>query len=329
MEFERAFSLSQPLNEDLQLLFQAQVDRTSGWLFACLIFVVGSLGIATYSVFVNSQRTRRQHDVLELARQKLKDKDEQVQMLVHHDGLTHLPNRSKFSEELEEALDSAARHERALALLMLDLDGLKKINETQGLQRGDELLQSYASRIQDSLTPGDRVARVGGSGFAVLLAPNVNPDEAAVAAKAVASKLVDAIQRPIGHEDDGIHISARVGIAIFPNDGEDVDSLFGNANDAMMHAKASGQDHIQIYSRRMAAQAKRAFFLKTGMRYALGNAEFEVHYQPQYSLIEERYVAFEALVRWPDPTEGFIAPSEFIPVCVFHVIPVSDSTASR
>ncbi len=187
-------------------------------------------------------------------------------------------------------------------------------HETQGLKSGDELLQSYASHMQENLAPGDQVARIGGSVFAVLLAPDSNLERSIVAAKAVASKLGDVGRSPVRQKNREGGISARVGVAIFPRDGENVETLFDNANEAMMHAKGPDEDHVQFFSRRMAAEAKREVFIENGIRQSLANGDFEVYYQPQYSLREARYIAVEALLRWPDPTEGFIPPSEFIPV---------------
>jgi diguanylate cyclase (GGDEF)-like protein/PAS domain S-box-containing protein len=252
-----------------------------------------------------------------------KRRDEKINYLAYCDSLTDLPNRLAFKEQVTRAIKSANRYGRIGAVLYLDLDEFKRINDTLGHDIGDLLLKHITKRLEQQLRSTDMVtlyrsetestcniARLGGDEFTVLLEEIDQPDAAAIVAKRVQNAIVRSYNLN-GHE---IYVTPSIGIALFPRDGQDVDELLKNADTAMYHAKAMGKNNFQFYTDQMNAMAANRLKLEGKLRKALVCHEMELHYQPQIDLESGELVAAEALLRWNQSELGMIPPSEFIPL---------------
>ncbi|HEX6707517.1 MAG TPA: EAL domain-containing protein [Albitalea sp.] len=233
-----------------------------------------------------------------------------IHHLAHHDTLTGLPNRSAFMEYLEHLMIGARESGSQLALLFIDLDHFKRVNDSLGHLVGDTLLRTVASRITASLRATDVVARFGGDEFMVLL-PQV-PQRSDV--EEVAHKLLQAIGAPLHAEGRPISVSASAGIALFPNDGATPEDLIKNADTAMYLAKARGRAQSRFFDPVMASSAYAALVMEGELAQALERGEFELHFQPQVSARNDAIVGAEALIRWHHPTRGLLQPGAFIPV---------------
>jgi len=232
--------------------------------------------------------------------------------LAHHDTLTQLPNRVQLQERLVAAMAQAGRDGGELAMLFIDMDRFKNINDTLGHQVGDGLLVEVGQRLRQLVRVTDIVARLGGDEF-VLVLTNVGSSGAA-AATAVAGKLIQELGRPYrvgGHE---LHSTPSIGIGIFPRDGTDTDTLMRNADTAMYGAKAAGRNTFQFFAPAMNLASQERLALEVGLRGAIERGELLLHYQPQVDLASGRVVGLEALVRWQHPERGAIPPLKFIPI---------------
>ncbi len=235
---------------------------------------------------------------------------QRLQYLAHHDALTSLPNRAMFLERLDHALTRARWTKRPLAVLFLDLDRFKNINDTLGHDIGDGALRVTAERLKSCVREGDTVARLGGDEFTVLLEDIANSADV----PAVAQKITDALSRPFELEGREFAITTSIGISLFPNDGDDSLKLLRNADTAMYRAKDQGRNKFQFYSAEMSAKALEKFMLENSLRHALEREEFLLYYQPQVNLSTGRIGGVEALLRWQHPDLGLIPPVQFIPV---------------
>lgn len=235
---------------------------------------------------------------------------ERVEYLAYHDTLTALPNRSLFSKLLVKGIVTAKRYNRQLAVLFLDLDRFKHINDTLGHQAGDELLEEVAIRLQDCLRESDTVARMGGDEFVALL-PELS-EEKYVAT--VAQKILSAIARPFVLLGQEFRVTASIGISIYPQDGLDEQTLKKNADIAMYQAKEQGKNNFQFYSEKLNENSLERLTLESGLRHALERNEFELHYQAKRDIRSGRITGTEALLRWQHPDLGTVAPMQFIPV---------------
>ncbi len=230
--------------------------------------------------------------------------------LAQHDFLTGLPNRLLLTERLAHAIGLAERHRRQLAVLFLDLDYFKHINDSLGHAIGDELLQLVADRLADCVRATDTVCRQGGDEFVILLGEIEQPQDAAnVSEKLLAAFAVPYLIR--GHE---LHVTLSIGISVYPDDGADVDSLMQNADTAMYDAKASGRDNYQFFRADMNTRAVRRLFVENSLRRALKQKEFLLYYQPKIDLGSGMMTGAEALIRWLDPELGLILPEQFVPI---------------
>jgi diguanylate cyclase (GGDEF)-like protein/PAS domain S-box-containing protein len=236
--------------------------------------------------------------------------EEQIKHLAYHDALTNLPNRLLFKDRLTVALSHAQREGARLAVLFLDLDRFKVINDSLGHNIGDQLLQAVAARVQACVRDSDTVARLGGDEFTVLL-PRLNRSDDAAP---VASKIIEAIRYPFHIEGREFFITTSIGISLFPEDGTDAESLIKNADTAMYQAKEVGRDNYQLFNALVNANALQRIALEHGLRKAMTSDELEVHYQPIFDLQTGRTTGMEALLRWTHPTMGRIAPATFIPL---------------
>ena len=234
--------------------------------------------------------------------------EEQLQHLAHHDALTGLFNRVSLKMRLDQAIAQARRDNDRIALLFIDLDRFKIINDTLGHHIGDKLLIEVAKRLRDSVRESDIVARFGGDEFVVML----NGVEKTSAAAMVAEKLVRNIGDPYVIEGYDLFTTPSIGIAIYPDDGPDVDVLMRNADAAMYHAKAAGRNNFQFFDARMNDAALERLQLENSLRQALAREEFCVHYQPIIDVASGRISALEALVRWQHPSRGMVPPASFI-----------------
>lgn len=241
---------------------------------------------------------------------QIKQSQEKLDYLAHHDALTDLPNRLLLNERLEHALLRAGRHSARLAVLFLDLDRFKQINDSMGHLTGDQLLQAVTKRLRQTCRQDDTIARVGGDEF-VLLMEDISRQEDAVAA---AQKLLAAFDAPFILEDHEIHITASLGICIYPRDGDDAATLLRNADAAMYRAKEEGRNTFQFYSREMTSNAFERVLLENSLHQAISNNELRLVYQPQLDIQSQRLVGFEALVRWQHPQLGIVSPAKFIPL---------------
>jgi diguanylate cyclase (GGDEF)-like protein len=246
---------------------------------------------------------------------------EQIRQLVYYDGLTSLPNRKMLSERLESILQSARINNEAVALLFLDLDRFSRINDTLGHAVGDELLKAVADRLINAVRSSDcvgrpepsdsaSVSRLGGDEFTVVL-PHLTSSEAAAQ---VARRILETVRAPFTLEGHRLDVTASIGIALFPNDGSDPDTLLRSADVAAYHAKELGRDLYQFFSESMNERATRNMRLESGLRAGIERGELTLHYQPQFDARTGRIVAAEALVRWRSPDYGLIPPGDFIPL---------------
>ncbi len=246
----------------------------------------------------------------------------QIRLLAYYDGLTLLPNRRLFLEKLGLTLENVRRQSRSLAVLFLDLDRFKQINETLGHGVGDRLLQAVAERLRKSLRSSDAIARgdvsasnddvcrLGGDEFIVSITNISRGEDAATVAK----RILESLQQPFRLDEQEVFISGSIGISLFPQDGADLESLLKNADAAMYQAKEAGRNNYQFFSQSMNATAVKRLTLETKLRRALEREEFELYFQPQIDVRTWSITGAEALIRWRHPDLGLVSPAEFIPL---------------
>jgi diguanylate cyclase (GGDEF)-like protein/PAS domain S-box-containing protein len=238
-----------------------------------------------------------------------KEREERVHHLAHHDALTDLPNRALLNDRIAQAVSLAERNRTQLAVMFLDLDRFKTVNDSLGHSIGDKLLREVSSRLKSCMRASDTVSRLGGDEFVILM-PNVtDPEDVAVTAR----KVLDAVAHPYNIDGHELVSTPSVGISMYPGDGADVDTLLRNADAAMYHAKETGRNNYQFFTQDMNARALERLSLERSLRRALERDELRLHYQPQYSIVDGRVVGTEALIRWEHPDQGLVSSGRFIP----------------
>jgi diguanylate cyclase (GGDEF)-like protein/PAS domain S-box-containing protein len=239
-----------------------------------------------------------------------KASEARIAFLAQHDSLTGLPNRALLHDRLDQALANAARQGTRIALLFLDLDRFKTINDSLGHMMGDQLLQGVALRLSGCVRETDTVSRQGGDEFLIVLTHVEMPDDAA----RVAEKILDRLRPPFDIDGQQLGTSFSIGIALYPEDGNTAESLMKNADTAMYHAKENGRNTYRFFDERMNVNALERLHLENGLRLAMENEEFLVYYQPQVDLASGRIIGAEALLRWFSGVMGGISPARFIPL---------------
>jgi diguanylate cyclase (GGDEF)-like protein/PAS domain S-box-containing protein len=240
-----------------------------------------------------------------------KTAENEIQNLAFYDPLTQLPNRRLLQERLKHGIDMERRDGKQLALLMLDLDRFKAVNDSLGHQSGDELLRQVAKRITSRLREVDLVARLGGDEFIVLLEDIAHSDDAA----RVAEEIIDDLSKPFQlSPNDDVRIGASIGISLYPQHGDNADMLLDHADAALYHAKDNGRSCFAYFSEDLTIAVRDRIVLETRLRKAIKQQELRVFYQPQMDIASGRIVGAEALVRWQDPVEGLIQPCRFVPI---------------
>jgi len=234
----------------------------------------------------------------------------EMSRVAQHDVLTRLPNRMLFNDRLKQAISLAERQRKQLAVLFIDLDQFKRINDSLGHATGDKLLRSVAGRLMGCVRRADTVCRLGGDEFVVLLSEVSSPE----AASAIARKILRAIAAPHIIDNKSLDISVSVGGSIYPGEGQDAESLLGQADAAMYEAKEHGRNGYQFYRSDMCARLAKRLSLEGDLRFALGRDEFVLHYQPKIDLQTEQITGMEALIRWLHPERGLLYPLDFVPI---------------
>ena len=236
--------------------------------------------------------------------------EEQIEFHAYHDVLTALPNRKLFTDRLRHSLTHAKRTGKALAVMFIDIDHFKKINDTLGHTAGDELLLQMARRLRVCVRDDDTVARIGGDEFTIILSELRHPEDAVH----VAEKILGAVQLPLTIGDMPIVVTASVGISLYPVDGADPEALLRNADSAMYRAKEAGRNTFQLCTDEMKQRAMDRLSIESRLRSAVRNQQLMLAYQPQINLVTGRTIGVEALVRWNDPERGMMEPAAFIPI---------------
>lgn len=238
-------------------------------------------------------------------------KDSQIEHIAHYDALTELPNRLLFLDRLDQELARAHRDQCMVAVLSINLDRFKQVNDSFGHPVGDQLLQAAAQRLATHVRECDTVARIAGDEFSLVL----TDVKAALAAGEVAQKILDSFAHtPMSAGDTEIFVTVSIGISIYPVDGVNTTTLLKNADAALHQAKNDGRNNFQYYAEQMNASAWQRLQLETELRHALVREEFVLHYQPKVDLETGKIVGMEALLRWQSPERGLVAPGEFIPL---------------
>ena len=234
----------------------------------------------------------------------------QMSHSAQHDFLTGLPNRMLFNDRVNQAVVLAPRHNKKVAVLFLDLDGFKHINDSLGHPIGDKLLQSIAKRLVDGVRGSDTVSRQGGDEFVVLLSEVEQPEDAAITAR----RMLQAVAEAHSVDQHDLHVTASISVSVYPDDGLDAETLIKNADTAMYQAKENGRQSYQFFKPVMNVRAVERQSIEENLRRALERQEFSLHYQPKINLRTGEITGAEALIRWTHPTRGPVSPAQFIPV---------------
>jgi diguanylate cyclase (GGDEF)-like protein/PAS domain S-box-containing protein len=227
-----------------------------------------------------------------------------------HDVMTNLPNRLLLNDRITQSISLARRQSRPIAVIFLDLDRFKYINDSLGHAIGDQLLQSVSRRLLASVRGSDTVSRQGGDEFVILLSEIAYPEDAATSA----NKILHSLSAPHSIEGQDLHIDGSIGISVYPEDGADAETLIKNADTAMYHAKENGRNNFQFFKAEMNVKAVERQSLEGSLRRALERKEFLLHYQPKVNLETGEITGVEALIRWRQPDRGLVPPSQFVPI---------------
>ncbi len=251
-----------------------------------------------------------------------KEAQERIEYLARHDPLTGLPNRTLLADRLEQALAHADRNKTRVALLFLDLDRFKTINDSLGHPVGDRLLQEVTVRLKTSVRESDTISRLGGDEF-VIVVPDLQDEEAAAA---VAEKILEITRQPFAIDQHQLTTSISIGITLYPADGSDFDTLLKKADTAMYHAKDAGRNTYRFFTEQMNVAALERLLIQNRLQKAIENEEFVLHFQPKIDLASGRIVGTESLVRWKNPELGLVAPDRFIPLAEDNgcIVPLGD-----
>lgn len=247
---------------------------------------------------------------LQEANQKLVAAKLKVSHLAHHDFLTNLPNRSQLLERLTNAMAIANRNGHRLAIIFMDLDRFKTINDSLGHSIGDRMLQSVSQRLRQSVRTSDTVCRQGGDEFVILLSRIEHDEDAAK----IARKILSALAAPHRVGETALYVGCSMGISVYPADGEKADTLIRHADTAMYVAKQQGRNQFQFFRHEMNRHALERQFIENNLRRALEVGQFVLHYQPKIDLVDRRVSGIEALIRWRHPERGLVTPEQFISV---------------
>ena len=274
------------------------------WLAVLVVVAtVAIMGIALIvSVLDRQMHLRTRHLAISLARA-----NEELVQAALHDPLTKLPNRVLLQDRIEQAIEKAKRKQESLAVMFLDLDGFKSVNDAYGHQAGDLLLADVATRVRGLLRSQDTLSRLGGDEF-VLVAPTTDPDDAAV----VAQRILDAVALPIQAQGIDVQVTASVGIAMYPSDGVTERDLMAHADAAMYHTKDNGRNGYTFFAPSMNISAHQQLKLLNDLRRAVERNELVLHYQPKFAAPDYRMAGVEALLRWQHPDMGLLPPGAFI-----------------
>jgi diguanylate cyclase (GGDEF)-like protein len=278
----------------------------NNWMAATLAIITFLILCGTLSLSVLD--ARMESKTAQMA-SSLREANAELQHLVLHDTLTKLPNRLLLEDRVQQAIAECQRASSHCAVLFVDLDRFKTLNDSLGHFAGDTVLRAVAERLRTSVRHEDTVSRLGGDEFVVLLRHVANPEDAAD----VARKIIDALARPIvlnGHE---LRIGSSVGISVFPDHGEDSGRLIANADAAMYHVKKSGRSNFAFFAREMSTYFPKRLALESELRAGIEKKQFVLHYQPKVDMRTGRIMGMEALVRWQHPLKGMVQPSDFIP----------------
>ena len=333
---------STPAGQVLASAYMLEVARYSAWTLGSVLLALGFWHwLPLVCVIKQAQEELKQaNELLEIqvaqrtselksANGKLiqdleerKRVEQSIRHMAHHDALTGLPNRALFRDRLTHAMAQADRYHQILAVLFLDLDRFKAINDTLGHNVGDELLKLTAERLRSCIRDCDTVARLGGDEFTIIVDDIVEIQDAAV----VAQKILDTISQPFNLHGHEVFISVSIGLTLYPNDDENADNLLRNADSAMYRAKEYGRNNFQFYVADMNVKARERLMLESQLRRALDRNEFTLYYQPRVNLFSGRVIGAEALLRWRHPDMGLVPPAQFIPILedTGMIIPVGE-----
>jgi diguanylate cyclase (GGDEF)-like protein/PAS domain S-box-containing protein len=274
-----------------------QPDQTVRWVNARTFPIANPAGTMPWIVEIIEDVTQR------------REAQQQLLHLARHDPLTGLPNRTLLYEALTEAIHSTEKDGLIASLLLIDIDYFKNVNDTLGHSTGDALLREFSNRLAKCVRPGDTVGRLGGDEFAIIV---LTPRKSTGAID-VAERIKTALQSPLILTGQDVQVTASIGIASYPTDTRDFDGLIRYADAAMYEAKASGRDTFRCYTAEMNARALAKSDVERALRFAQGQGEFVLHYQPKMEIDSGRWTSVEALMRWNRPGHGFIMPGQFVP----------------
>ncbi|MBU4109662.1 diguanylate cyclase, partial [bacterium] len=244
------------------------------------------------------------HDITEM-----KNREKTIQQLAFYDFLTKLPNRKLFEQEVESFIKSSHYSNKTFAMLFLDLDNFKWVNDSLGHRFGDKVLVEVSKKISSAISQDCIAARLGGDEFVILA-----PYEKSLSISQLASKIIEDVRVPLVVEGKEINVGWSIGISLFPENATSYTLLMQNADTAMYAAKAKGKNNFKFFADEMNKSAKERLLIDTRLRYATSSAAFTLNYQPKYSCIEKQIKGLEALIRWQDPVLGFVPPDKFIPI---------------
>jgi diguanylate cyclase (GGDEF)-like protein len=292
----------------LEDAFSGTLGEASRWLQGLMVKVRLAAALVFMLVvlfFINRELRRAEH-----AEGALRESETEMKFLAQHDMLTGLPNRAMFQEQAQQLIAQAGRHGRRAALLFIDLDNFKQVNDSLGHGTGDALLKAAAKRLRLAIREEDLVARLGGDEFCVLLGEVDGPADAAAVAQKLLAALIDNFR--IGERE--LYATASIGIGCFPEDGDDANTLLMHADVAMYRAKDSGRNGYQFFSADMNRDAGSVLALIPALRVARERGELRVHYQPRFDMKTGLPTGMEALLRWQHPERGLLPPGDFIPI---------------
>ena len=278
----------------------------NGWMAATLAVITFLILCGTLSLSLLDARMESRHAQMAVS---LRAANEELQHLVLHDALTKLPNRLLLEDRVQQAVDECRAEGERCAVLFVDLDRFKMLNDSLGHFAGDTVLRAVAERLREALRLEDTVARLGGDEFVVLLKRVARPADAGE----VARKIMESVSRPFVVDDQELRIGSSIGVAVFPEHGDNPARLVANADAAMYHVKKTGRANVAYFTPEMGTFFPQRLTLENELRAAFEKDELALHYQPKVDMLDGRIVGMEALVRWQHPKRGLVLPSEFVP----------------